>query len=157
MISMSSQSINFRFRIHTSFLFRENMLCGSAEETTSPVPWHQVGRSKCIVGWPLAGCIRASAFFFVSFLFSQPSFASLNTHFGLVLFLSVRIGSYGECVVWVDSKKGRRPPLRLFASWLGSPFAALPRSGQHHPSAPPAQQPNATLRASGTSQAVAGA
>lgn len=26
--------------------------------------------------------------------------------------------------VWVDSKKGRRPPLRLFASWLGSPFAA---------------------------------
>lgn len=91
---------------------------------------------QCIVGWPQAGHIRASTFCCFLFFFHD-----------LVLVPKIPFGFLsnlnGSCGVWVDSKKGRRPPLR--------PFAALPRSGQHHPSAPPAHN---NSRASGTSQEV---
>lgn len=83
--SMDFGSMSTRFFF---FAFRENILCGSAEEM-SPVPWHQVGRSKCICSWlgVSAPPLLSFLFFFllVSFLFLQPSFASLNTHFGLVI------------------------------------------------------------------------
>lgn len=70
------------------FALWENILCGSAEEM-SPVPWHQVGRSKCICSWLGVSAPPLFFLFFFPFFpfgfpffFLQPSFASLNTHFG---------------------------------------------------------------------------
>lgn len=120
----SSQSIDFSVPYpHVFFLLAKHIVCVSAlriRRLRSPgIRWDGAVHSWMATGWAYP---RLHLLLFSFFFYDLVLLPKIHT----LAFYPIWMGPVG-------SKKGRRPPLRPFAA-----LPRLPRSGQHHPSAPPA-------------------